>query len=227
MRKTKNRAFQCTGFPGCEMTFTRSEHLARHVRKHTGERPFQCTHCERTFSRMDNLRQHQHTVHSYEGCGSRISKKNDLKTNKEKVKEEDLLTQQLPPPRSSAPFLSSLPFRPHRNDRPSPIIVSEQSSNSSSPASSNPSSAFFTPSGEAGHVSLVSPLSPFMASRPYFPSNQPPLLSPLHHQAVTYKGSSERDNKPVGTKAWLQNVLNDEKSEKGGVKLPRVAELGL
>lgn len=31
-------------------------------RKHTGERPFQC-HCNRRFSRLDNLRQHAQTVH--------------------------------------------------------------------------------------------------------------------------------------------------------------------
>jgi hypothetical protein len=32
------------------------------IRKHTGERPFQC-HCNRRFSRLDNLRQHAQTVH--------------------------------------------------------------------------------------------------------------------------------------------------------------------
>lgn len=30
------KTFQCTGFEGCAMSFSRSEHLARHVRKHTG-----------------------------------------------------------------------------------------------------------------------------------------------------------------------------------------------
>lgn len=65
-KKAKGRVFQCTGFPGCNMSFTRSEHLARHKRKHTGERPFTCPFCSKNFSRLDNLRQHKQTVHAYE-----------------------------------------------------------------------------------------------------------------------------------------------------------------
>ncbi|CUM64578.1 uncharacterized protein PRCAT00002185001 [Priceomyces carsonii] len=65
-RPAKGRVFQCTGYPDCNMSFTRSEHLARHKRKHTGERPFTCPHCTKNFSRLDNLRQHQQTVHAYE-----------------------------------------------------------------------------------------------------------------------------------------------------------------
>ncbi|TVY83061.1 C2H2 finger domain transcription factor dvrA [Lachnellula suecica] len=61
-KKKKTNRFYCQDFPPCKLSFTRSEHLARHIRKHTGERPFQC-HCMRRFSRLDNLRQHAQTVH--------------------------------------------------------------------------------------------------------------------------------------------------------------------
>jgi C2H2 transcription facotor len=85
-KKKKSQRFYCTDYPPCGLSFTRSEHLARHIRyvdntlsskppsicrerlrlthgrKHTGERPFQC-HCSRRFSRLDNLRQHAQTVH--------------------------------------------------------------------------------------------------------------------------------------------------------------------
>lgn len=62
-RPPPSKAFQCRGYGECRMVFSRSEHLARHVRKHTGEKPFTC-HCGKMFSRLDNLRQHAQTVHS-------------------------------------------------------------------------------------------------------------------------------------------------------------------
>ncbi|KAI9284017.1 hypothetical protein BC943DRAFT_90266 [Umbelopsis sp. AD052] len=59
----KPKLFRCTGFGNCDMVFTRSEHLARHARKHTGEKPFQCVvpGCGRMFSRFDNMMQHTQT----------------------------------------------------------------------------------------------------------------------------------------------------------------------
>ncbi|KAI8991500.1 hypothetical protein BDF20DRAFT_831534 [Mycotypha africana] len=62
-RASKSKVFQCTGFGDCKMVFTRSEHLARHMRKHTGEKPFQCIvpGCDRMFSRFDNMMQHTQT----------------------------------------------------------------------------------------------------------------------------------------------------------------------
>ncbi|KAI9247134.1 hypothetical protein BDA99DRAFT_542984 [Phascolomyces articulosus] len=63
-RKTSGpKLFKCTGHGDCDMVFTRSEHLARHERKHTGEKPFKCIvpGCERMFSRYDNMMQHTHT----------------------------------------------------------------------------------------------------------------------------------------------------------------------
>ncbi|KAI7867930.1 hypothetical protein BDF14DRAFT_1700505, partial [Spinellus fusiger] len=62
-RSTGQKIFQCQGYGTCTMSFSRSEHLARHIRKHTGEKPFSCIvpDCNRRFSRYDNMMQHTHT----------------------------------------------------------------------------------------------------------------------------------------------------------------------
>ncbi|KAI8639763.1 hypothetical protein BD408DRAFT_349307 [Parasitella parasitica] len=62
-QRTKQKVFQCTGYDNCNMVFTRSEHLARHTRKHTGEKPYLCVvpGCTRRFSRFDNMMQHTQT----------------------------------------------------------------------------------------------------------------------------------------------------------------------
>ena len=43
--------------PTCGRLFKRLEHLKRHVRTHTQERPYVCPHCQKAFSRSDNLAQ--------------------------------------------------------------------------------------------------------------------------------------------------------------------------
>lgn len=44
-RHSEPKLFQCTGYGDCNMVFTRSEHLARHARKHTGEVSTWIEHC--------------------------------------------------------------------------------------------------------------------------------------------------------------------------------------
>ncbi|KAH8551306.1 hypothetical protein BGW37DRAFT_407886, partial [Umbelopsis sp. PMI_123] len=46
--------------PHCQRKFKRLEHLKRHMRTHTMERPFTCSikGCNKSFSRSDNLSQH-------------------------------------------------------------------------------------------------------------------------------------------------------------------------
>ncbi|KAI8082873.1 uncharacterized protein BX664DRAFT_249893, partial [Halteromyces radiatus] len=69
-RGGKPKLFQCTGYGDCRMVFTRSEHLARHMRKHTGEKPFKCVvpGCNRMFSRFDNMMQHTQTHNKSRGA---------------------------------------------------------------------------------------------------------------------------------------------------------------
>ncbi|KAI0742540.1 hypothetical protein C8Q80DRAFT_1273186 [Daedaleopsis nitida] len=56
----RTKAFVCPLF-SCGRMFKRMEHLKRHLRTHTLERPFQCERCKKRFSRSDNLAQHVRT----------------------------------------------------------------------------------------------------------------------------------------------------------------------
>lgn len=52
-----SKVFVCPLY-SCGRLFKRMEHLKRHVRTHTMERPFACDLCKKRFSRSDNLNQH-------------------------------------------------------------------------------------------------------------------------------------------------------------------------
>ncbi|KAG8919170.1 homeodomain transcription factor ste12 [Tulasnella sp. 408] len=61
----KAKQFPCPLF-SCGKKFKRMEHLKRHLRTHTMERPFACDKCGKKFSRSDNLTQHLR-IHSKDG----------------------------------------------------------------------------------------------------------------------------------------------------------------
>lgn len=52
--------------PVCQATFTRPQHVARHMRSHTGDRPYKCQHCGDQFARSDLLSRHINKCHANE-----------------------------------------------------------------------------------------------------------------------------------------------------------------
>ncbi|KAL4889515.1 hypothetical protein BDV59DRAFT_195627 [Aspergillus ambiguus] len=57
MNSTRNRPeHRCHT---CNKNFSKSEHLTRHLRSHTKERPYECTVCGKLYSRSDVLRRHE------------------------------------------------------------------------------------------------------------------------------------------------------------------------
>ncbi|WWC58596.1 uncharacterized protein I303_101139 [Kwoniella dejecticola CBS 10117] len=49
--------------PLCSATFTRPQHVGRHLRAHTGDRPYECKHCPLRFARSDLLSRHVNKAH--------------------------------------------------------------------------------------------------------------------------------------------------------------------
>lgn len=81
----------------CGKRFSRSDELTRHLRIHTGQKPFQCHICLRCFSRSDHLTTHIRT-HTGEKpfacdvCGRRFARSDERKRHK-KVHDKEMVTQ--------------------------------------------------------------------------------------------------------------------------------------
>lgn len=71
----------------CGKRFSRSDELTRHLRIHTGQKPFQCHICLRCFSRSDHLTTHIRThtgekPFACEICGRRFARSDERKRHK-------------------------------------------------------------------------------------------------------------------------------------------------
>ncbi|KEP52272.1 fungal Zn, 2-cys(6) binuclear cluster domain protein [Rhizoctonia solani 123E] len=60
--------------PVCSATFTRPQHVARHMRSHTGDRPYACQTCGDRFARSDLLSRHVNKCHTPGGLANTTRK---------------------------------------------------------------------------------------------------------------------------------------------------------
>jgi transcription factor STE12 len=105
--------------PTCGRLFKRLEHLKRHVRTHTQERPYVCPLCNKAFSRSDNLAQHRRT-HEPRQDGEPLSSYDEEDLEGE---DEHLHSLEEESPDSGNDYLSSMHIPVSLSDIPGPLSM--------------------------------------------------------------------------------------------------------
>nr|XP_046185374.1 early growth response protein 1-like [Oncorhynchus gorbuscha] len=216
MRKYPNR--QCKTPPHerpyacpmetCVRRFSRSDELTRHIRIHTGQKPFQCRICMRNFSRSDHLTTHIRT-HTGEKpfpcdiCGRKFARSDERKRHtKIHLRQKDKKVEKV----GSAPIAI-----------PSPVSgYTSPSTSYPSPSSSYPSPV---PSSYPSPVpsSYPSPV-PSCYSSPVHSSYGSPSVNTMYssasstfqtHLSTSYGSPTNIYSSPVGTpQSDLQSTLS-------------------
>ncbi|EXL55998.1 hypothetical protein FOCG_03712 [Fusarium oxysporum f. sp. radicis-lycopersici 26381] len=107
----------------CHRTFHKTEHLLRHERSHTGEKPYRCDTCGRGYARSDVLLRHVRYFHPNSDASRRERRRSDVSTNeKSRQRRQSVLADSInvcsiPPPEPEQGSEADNDHQEHENNR--------------------------------------------------------------------------------------------------------------
>ncbi|KAF7974516.1 hypothetical protein HWV62_11968, partial [Athelia sp. TMB] len=84
----RSKAFMCPLY-SCSRLFKHAEHLKRHLRAHSSEKPYVCARCDKRFVRADNLNMHSRTHRDISPASSGLELNMALGTDNNTYEGED------------------------------------------------------------------------------------------------------------------------------------------
>ncbi|OJD34919.1 c2h2 type zinc finger domain protein [Diplodia corticola] len=197
--------FQCTE---CKRSYTRVDHLARHVRSHLQEKPFQCHVCHKGFGRPDLLKRHA-IGHDTDG---------NAKRQKRTLTQSSRVSQAC----KSCAYakLKCEDEKPCKRCQNKGIVCESNSDHRQPPTSA---SASTQPPGESSLDTSASPTHLFVAPSPTNPIDQP---QPVSIAPVPVMGEPDQVNNQIPTPSTLLNgfeISGDDASLSGTAFTPSIA----
>ncbi|KAJ8297552.1 hypothetical protein KUTeg_024083 [Tegillarca granosa] len=114
---TSHNLFTCLV---CYNTFTCRNNMKRHMRLHTGQKPYKCTICSESFTRKDDVKRHlmRHTYNKPYRCNICNKGYMDRKTIKNHMKKEHQRKMVHVCPTCGESFDDNLKFQEHKKNHP-------------------------------------------------------------------------------------------------------------
>lgn len=158
----------------CDHHFRRQHDLKRHQKLHTGERPYRCSDCYRSFARQDALNRHRR-AEGGTACSMVHQAKKEYANNNATLNKRPVIPQlHIPQP----PLPPPTPQHQQQNPLPPIIPKSLPTTPSSPPHKFHP---YHSPSWPAHHTS----------NRPTLPPLTSPPINEPQQQLERYKRENE------------------------------------